>query len=219
MTDTPAGVEILDVYDEAGNRTGSLPRDQVHQQGLWHPVFHCQIVADRSGVATAVLQLRSRHKAAFPGLLDVSSAGHLAAGETPIDGLRELDEELGVRPDVSALVELGVRRLVDDSGEGRLNREMVHAFLLRDDRPLSQYRVQPEEVEGVFDAPIEGLLCLLHGEQATLTVDGVLDAGHPQARPQTRTIERHHLVPSDGYWTVLMVMAERFMAGKRSLAI
>lgn len=219
MTDTPNGVEILDVYDEAGKHTGSAPRDEVHEQGLWHPVFHCLVVADRSGTPTAVLQLRSSDKAAFPGLLDVSSAGHLGAGETPIEGLRELDEELGIAADPDALVELGMRRLVDDSGEGRLNRELVHVFLLRDDRPLTEYRTQPEEVDGVFNVSIAELLDLLHDETHSMRVAGVLDAGHDTARTDERTITREDLVPSDGYWTVLMVMAERFMAGNTSLAI
>lgn len=219
MTDTPDRVEHLDVFDEVGRHFGVMPRDQVHAEGHWHRVFHCQIVADRGGVPTAVLQLRSASKLAFPGLLDVSSAGHLAAGERPVDGLRELEEELGIRPHPDHLVELGVRRLVDDSGEGTLNRELTHVYVLRDDRPLHDYRVGLGEVDGVFDVAIDDALALLHGSIDRVEINGVQYAGSSQAREITRTIGAGDLVPSDGYWTVLLVMAARVLAGDPAVAI
>ncbi len=219
MTHTPGLVEYLDVYDEVENHTGNFPRDEVHKRGLWHRVFHCLIVTERNGVPTAVLQQRSELKAAFPGLLDISSAGHLAAGETPLDGLRELEEELGVRVEPTELYELGVRRLVDNNGEGRLNRELAHVFLLRDDRPLDQYSVGSDEVDAVYDVPIHRVLELLHGHLDELVIDGVAGAGSQTSEPIKRPITKDDLVPSDGYWTVMLVMAERFLAGNRAIAI
>ena len=218
-TDTAPHVEHLDVFDETGAHRGALPRDEVHRDGWWHQVFHCQVVALRDGVPHAVLQLRAADKKAFPNLLDVSSAGHLAAGERPVDGLRELDEELGLRPDPSELVKLGVRRLVDDSGEGTLNRELTHVYVLLDDRPLDGYVTAAGEVDGVFEAPIADLLALLHDDVDQLTVDGVLHAGHAEAQAVSRTITAADLVPSDGYWTVLLVMAERVARGEVAVAI
>ena len=89
MTDSAPGVEMLDVFDDLGCHLGVKPRDAVHQSGDWHKVFHCQIVTIRGGIPVLVLQRRSTEKAAFPGLLDISAAGHLAAGEAPPDGVRD----------------------------------------------------------------------------------------------------------------------------------
>ena len=86
---------MLDVFDDMGRFLCVKPRDEVHQAGDWHRVFHCQIATIRNGVPSLVLQRRSDQKAAFPGLLDLSAAGHLSAGESPTDGVRELAEELG----------------------------------------------------------------------------------------------------------------------------
>lgn len=219
MTDSAAGVEMLDVVDDMGRHVTTKTREAVHLDGDWHRVFHCQIVAERDGVAMMVLQRRAAAKAAFPGLLDISAAGHLATGETPLEGIRELEEELGVNVDPSELVLLGERRLVDDSGEGRLNRELTSVFLLRDDRPLDAYVIEPSEVDAIVDVPVVELLAMLGGDVAEVTVDGVAAAGSAHAHPIRETIEIADLVPGSDYWITLMVMAQRLVAGQRPLAI
>ena len=218
VTDSAPGVEQLDVVDEVGRYLRTAPRDEVHKRGEWHRVFHCQIVTVRGGVPTAVLQQRSRSKAAFAGLIDISAAGHLAAGETPLDGVRELEEELGVNPASTDLVPLGVRRLADDSGEGTLNCELTSVFLLRDDRPLTDYVLARDEVDAVLDAPIADLLALFGGTPS-ITVQGIAAAGHPDASEVTLEVTLEDFVPSSEYWVVLMVMAQRFLAGQGPLAV
>lgn len=218
MTDSAPGVESLDVVDEVGRYVRTAPRDEVHERGEWHRVFHCQIVTLRDGVPTAVLQQRSRFKAAFAGLLDISAAGHLATGETPLDGVRELEEELGVSPASADLVPLGVRRLADDSGEGTLNCELTSVYLLRDDRPLTDYVLARDEVDAVLDVPIADLLTLFEGGPP-ISVQGVSSAGHADAREMAMEVTLDNLVPSAEYWVVLMVMAQRFLAGQGPLAV
>ena len=219
MTDSAAGVEMLDIFDDMGRHLGVKPRDQVHLAGDWHRVFHCQIATIRDGVPTLILQRRSQLKAAFPGLLDLSAAGHLAAGESPVDGVRELEEELGVVADPNDLVLLGERRLVDDSGEGQLNKELTSVFLLRDDRPLDGYVLQTSEVDAVFDAPISDLLQLFAGDLNTIELSGVQHAGSPDAYPVTISASLEDFVPGDSYWVNLFVMCERFLNGEQPLAI
>ena len=218
VTDSAPGVEHLDVVDEVGRYLRTAPRDEVHERGDWHRVFHCQIVTLRDGVPTAVLQQRSPSKAAFPGLIDISAAGHLAAGETPLDGVRELEEELGIAPAAAELVPLGVRRLADDSGEGTLNCELTSVYLLRDDRPLADYVLARDEVESVLDVPIADLLALFDGGPP-VSARGVAAAGHPDAHEVVAEVSLDELVPSSEYWVVLMVMAQRFLAGQGPLAV
>ncbi len=219
MTDSAPGVEMLDVFDDMGRYLGVKPRDEVHQTGDWHRVFHCQIVAIRNAVPSVVLQRRSDNKAAFPGLLDLSAAGHLAAGETPIDGIRELAEELGVVATPNDLVLLGERRLVDDSGEGHLNKELTSVFLLQDDRPLYDDVLQLSEVDAVFDAPITDLLHLFSGDLEQMNLVGVQHAGSPEAVTISATVTLDDFVPGTSYWVNLLVMCERFIRGERPLAI
>jgi isopentenyldiphosphate isomerase len=206
--------EWLDVVEPDGTWTGRRTRAEVHAEGLWHQVFHCLVVRTAEP-ARVVLQQRHRRLRSFPGKLDLSATGHLSAGESPRDGVRELTEELGVVVDPAALVPLGTRLLADDSGEGR-NRERVHAFLLADDRPLTDFRPDPDAVEALVELGIADLLAVLADPHRVVTGT----RWSPGAGPGPTPVSVDDLVPAvDGYWSVLAVMAERFCAGGRPLAI
>ena len=84
--------ERLDVLDELGAHVGVERRDVVHRDGLWHRCFHLWVLSG-GGV---LLQRRAADKDAFGGMLDATAAGHLLAGESVADGVREAEEELGV---------------------------------------------------------------------------------------------------------------------------
>lgn len=206
--------ESLSVVDATGRPMGSKGRSRVHRDGLWHEVFHCQIV--RSTPPTMlVLQRRRLQARAFAGLLDLSVTGHLLAGEAAAGGVRELREELGIDISPDRLVALGTRLIADDSGEGR-NRELAHVFLLVDDRPLVDFRLDPNEVGGLVEISADDLLLLLRVPDAIVPCFAVDTAG---VAGET-TCTRSDLVPPlDGYWTVLAVMADRFVRGESPLAI
>lgn len=207
--------ELLDVVTVTGLPVGVRPRSEVHAEGLWHQTFHCLVVRS-TAPATIVLQRRHLQARAFPGKLDLSATGHLQAGETPLDGIRELHEELGIEASTDDLIPLGVRLLVDDSGEGH-NRERTHAFLLVDDRPLEAFRPDPAEVTGLVELAVDDLLNLLAapGRATAPALEWM-----PGTAPADVIITAEDLVkPVDGYWTVLAVMAKRWVYGERPLAV
>lgn len=219
--------ERIDVVDELGRPRGERDRAAAHRAGEWHRVFHLLLVAHRPAGPVAVLQRRAVTKAVFPGRLDLSTTGHLAAGERPADGVREVTEELGIEVDPAALVPLGVRRLVDDTPEGR-NRELCHVFCALDDRPLTDYRPAPDEVDLVVDLPLDAGLDVVHGRRRSVGCDAV----DPDGRPVRLEVGADDLVPEPaastlaggapgggGYWGVLLVMAARLAAGDDRLSI
>ncbi|HEV7494205.1 NUDIX hydrolase [Baekduia sp.] len=149
--------EILDVFDEHGRQVGTKRRGDVHRDGDWHLAFHLWVVAP----AGVLLQRRARDKASWPGFLDASAAGHLLAGESIRDGLREVDEELGAAYVFDDLAHLGVHRVADTERSGTVNRELQHVFAVRDDRPLAAWR-DFDRVE------LDGLVLIGHDAFATL---------------------------------------------------
>ncbi len=141
---------MLDILDESGRPTGEVaPKSEAHRLGLWHRCFHCWICGSDQGGSYLLLQRRAPTKETWPGYLDVSAAGHLAAGEETLDGLREVEEELGLRVEPERLVPLGTRRVEQEILGGR-DREFHEVFLLFDDTPPEDLRLQKEEVGAVF---------------------------------------------------------------------
>ena len=207
--------ELLDVVTPTGTFIQTLGRKEVHEQGLWHQTFHCLVV--RPAQRSVILQERSPKKSSFGGLCDLSVTGHLEAGETPEEGIRELREELGVDDvTVDQLVPVGVRLLADDLGEGHTNRERVHVFFLADDRPVSQYSPPEAEVSALVEVDVDDFVALFGPDQPS--VPATRHEVGAQAIP-TQLRAENLVVPTDGYWVVLAVMARRFINGELPIAV
>ena len=94
-------MEYLDIVDETGTPTGEIvSRNAAHRDGIRHRTAHVWVVrlsGQADGAYEILLQKRSGEKESFPGMYDTSSAGHIPAGDEPLDSaLRELKEELGI---------------------------------------------------------------------------------------------------------------------------
>ena len=84
-------MELLDILDEKGNKIGIKERDEVHKDGDWHKVAFIFVVNDKGEI---ILQKRSKDKGSNPNKWTASASGHLAVGDTNIQGARrELEEE------------------------------------------------------------------------------------------------------------------------------
>ena len=141
--------EKIDILDASGNHAGRVAwKSEAHRRGLWHRCFHCWISGSDTEGQYLLVQRRAASKDVWPGRLDVTAAGHLAAGETTLDGLRELDEELGLAPDPERLIPLGTRRIEQKIPEG-CDREFHEVFLLLDPSSPKDLRLQEEEVESL----------------------------------------------------------------------
>ncbi len=202
--------ELLDVFDEQGARLGVRTRGDVHREGLWHRCLHLWVVTDAGEV---LLQRRARTKAAWPGMLDATAAGHLTAGETVLDGLREAEEELGTGFGAAEVRPLGVRSVADRPVRGTLNREFQHVFVARSELALEAWTgLDRTEVDGLAALPLAAFTALVH--------DGVAQAARQWdgERVVRREIVPAELVPSP-YLAVLAIMLERFAEGIEPLAL
>lgn len=88
--------EHFDVLTETGEKTGTTaPRKQVHADGLYHRAVHTWLFCPSTG--EVLLQQRASCKDSWPDIWDISSAGHLSAGEESLPtAQREMWEELGL---------------------------------------------------------------------------------------------------------------------------
>lgn len=141
--------EMIEEVDAEGVPTGrSVSRHVVHRDGLWHRTVHVWVV---SGKGEVLLQRRVESKENYPGLWDVSAAGHISFGETSLEAAeKELFEELGITVragDLHYVTSLAGEAVLN---EGRyIDREWVDIYTLRCEILLESLTLQAEEVADV----------------------------------------------------------------------
>ena len=198
--------ELIDIYDSDMNLLGTAMKSQAYQEGLWHKVFHCWIL-DGDKVW---LQLRGKNKRIYPALLDVSAAEHIAAGETAKQaGIREIEEELGLEVREDELEKLFTYKMVRDTEDMRL-RLFNQTYVLKSRQPLSELKLQPAEVDGVFAAKISDLIELFCGDVAQIRVKGY--EREPYAETE-RLVGVDDFVPNDArYYLKVFTTLDRMSA-------
>ena len=147
--------EFLDIVDETGQPTGEIvDRETAHAKGVLHRTSHVWLARKKNGKIQILLQKRAKHKSSFPGCYDISSAGHIPAGDNyEISALRELKEELGVQAEEKDLIYCGDRKVIWDDvffGKPFHDRQISRVFLLWLDREESEFTIQEEEVDSVL---------------------------------------------------------------------
>ena len=148
-------MEYLDIVDENGNPTGeTIDRKVAHKTGIRHRTTHIWIVRKKADRVEILLQKRSANKDSFPGCYDISSAGHIPAGDDFVEsGLRELEEELGLIIDKEELIECGNLHIFTENefhGVHYVDNQISKVFLLWKDIEVEKLRLQVEEIESAM---------------------------------------------------------------------
>lgn len=151
--------ERLRVFDENYRYVCDETRDTIHEKGLWHETFHCWLV-DETNV---FIQKRSAIKKDFPSLYDITAAGHLLVDEEILDGIREVEEELGIKVDPSKLKQMGFVRDVIRL-PGFIDKEYANVFLYHSTFVPNEFTLQQEEVESIHTVTIRDIQALFRGE-------------------------------------------------------
>ncbi|XP_050286851.1 nudix hydrolase 3 isoform X2 [Quercus robur] len=144
--------EHLDVLTKSGHKTGiSKPRGDVHRDGDYHRAVHMWIFAENT--QQLLLQRRADCKDSWPGLWDISSAGHISAGDSSlVTARRELQEELGIvlPKDAFEMIFIFLQECVINDGK-YINNEFNDVYLVTtlDPIPLEAFTLQESEVSAV----------------------------------------------------------------------
>ncbi|QAY67150.1 NUDIX hydrolase [Paenibacillus protaetiae] len=212
--------ELFDIYDEQMNPLGTATRSETHAKGYWHRSFHCWLARKEKNRIYVRFQQRHAGKDTFPGYYDITAAGHLAAGETARDAVREIEEELGVAVAFEELLPLGEARMEKTGSAGGvsfIDREVSEVFGYECDVPLSALKLQPEEVAAVYEAELDELLLLFEGKLASVSAKGValqLENGQPSLVPAAARVSAGRFVPrvSSYYVNVLTGLRSYLLA-------
>lgn len=144
--------ELLDVLTNTGEKTGvSKPRGLVHKDGDYHRAVHVWIYSEST--QELLLQKRADCKESWPGLWDISSAGHISAGDSSlVTARKELHEELGINlpKDAFELIFVFLQECVINDGN-YINNEFNDVYLVTTLAPIpfEAFTFQETEVSSV----------------------------------------------------------------------
>lgn len=173
-------MEIFDIVDENGIPTGeTIQRTVAHDKGIRHRTAHTWIVRNTDNGCEVLLQQRSYNKDSFPGRYDTSSAGHIRAGDEPLDSaLRELGEELGIKAEPAALTYIGkfpIQYEREFFGKPFRDCEVAFVYLYTEPVDINALTLQADEVESVKWFAIDEVYkaCVNHSPEFCVPVDGL----------------------------------------------
>ena len=135
-------MEMLDIFDINGNYLGERSRDFCHKDnpGVYHKAV---LVWFKNSDGEILVTKRGMNKKQYPGKWEMAAAGHVDAGEEPIQTcLREVKEELGIElkeEEVDYLTEWLIQE----------EWELAQIYLVKKDIPLENITIQKEEIDEV----------------------------------------------------------------------
>jgi len=189
------------------NRKGSLDCTD------WIGTFNLWIIQD-GDIPSIVYQVRSPNASWAPNKFDVTAGGHYLVGESLLDGLREVEEELGKVYEAKDLSYIGQKLNVSPDTKGNMRHEIVDISFIKDNSSLTSYSLQEEEVYGVCTIPISELL-LIHTEKdcsyktQLIRFDGEFE---------DVTVDKSSFPSNwDRYHFKIAILADRYIKGEANL--
>ena len=145
-----ASTELLEILNENGVGTGRPEtRENVHKNGYWHRAIIVAIVNNENKI---LIQKRSANKDKYPGLWDLSVAGHVPFGfDSVACAASEIMEEIGY------MLPKAVRdfrfmtsfRSILQVSDTFIEKQFYDFFVYNVDIPIKQLNFQKEEVEEI----------------------------------------------------------------------
>ena len=147
--------ELIDILTPEGKPTGKTAlKSEAHKNGWFHATVHIWLFTSDEKI---LLQKRALTKKVFPGLWDISVAGHIGAGEEVLESAkREVLEEIGLELDEKDLIKIGTRIHQVSHPNGIQDNEHHHVFIAELKVPLATLTIQEEEVAEIklFDLSV-----------------------------------------------------------------
>ena len=147
--------ELLDILTPDGKLTGKTAlKSEAHKNGWFHATVHIWLFTLEKKI---LLQKRALTKKVFPGIWDISVAGHIGAGEAILEGAkREVFEEIGLKLEDKDFLKIGTRIHQVTHENGIQDNEHHHVFVAELKVPIQELTIQIEEVDAVqlFDLKI-----------------------------------------------------------------
>ncbi|MEU4675134.1 NUDIX domain-containing protein [Amycolatopsis sp. NPDC023774] len=212
-------MNLIDVFNDRYEPVGTEDKAAAHAKGLWHRTFSA--LAVNPATQRVILQKKAPGRYGFdrPDYADITVGGHYQAGETIPDGVREVQEELGLSVAYGDLHPIGLRQTAVTLAPDYIEREFQHWHLIPLAVALEDIPLADAEVSGLVDIALDDAIRLADGNTDTVPARYATrtDTG---LEYREATLTTADLIPNylklDQLYLRLFVAAHRFCAGERA---
>lgn len=160
--------EIIDLVDTTNKVIGKVGKKESHKLAKWHRTVSFILVDSKQKLIYFQDKAKPSELSSEDFFVKLNG-GHLLSGETPEQGLRELEEELGIKTNPENVIPIGVNQTAVDFSEDYKIREFVYYFIVDIEDVLSKVKFQDGEVSSVIYFDPEQALKLVLGGTKEIT--------------------------------------------------
>jgi len=212
-------MEMLDIYTDKFKHVGVASKKEAHEKGYWHTVITCLAINPTKG--TAIFQRKYPKNGASitdeNSQLDITVGGHIIAGESIDQAVREIKEELLEDVSIKDLVYLGIRQTAATINPNYIANEFQYIFLYPCQKQLNQYDVSGKEVARLVEIKVQDGLDLFLKLKSKITAkEAYIENGVQVVNERTVTLE-HFLQcyqEIDNLFFRLLIAAKRYIDGE-----
>ena len=150
--------EMLDIFSRNGEYLGVESRDFCHS-GKANVYHKAVLIWFKNSKGEILVTKRAMNKKQYPGKWEMSAAGHVDAGESPLDTcVREIKEELGIDIEKEK-IEYLTEWIIDEE------LELAQVYLVRKDIPINNMCIEREELDDIKWLSYNEFVKLLYSDE------------------------------------------------------
>ncbi|MCX4255250.1 MAG: NUDIX domain-containing protein, partial [Bacilli bacterium] len=145
---------------------GRFEKQKAHELGLWHDVLGSLVINPNKNEVFFQLKNHKHNNVNEYDLLEITAGGHLRAGESLEDGVREIKEETGLQVSFEDMIPSGIRKC--DTDNNMTIREFQYYYLLPLDIDLQDLNPNEDESVAFVKMDIDAALNVIVNNQSAI---------------------------------------------------
>jgi len=188
--------EIIDLVDTTNKVIGQIGKKESHRLAKWHRTVSFILVDSKQKLIYFQDKAQPSELKSEDFFVKLNG-GHLLSGETPEQGVRELEEELGIKANPKNVIPIGINQTSVDFSNDYKIREFMYYFIVDVEDVLSKAKFQDSEVSSLIYFDPEHALRLILGKATEMI--GIVYNGEKEIEMTLKPTGNRNDSQTDGF--------------------